>query len=163
MAIKKGAPAAEAAVANTIRTYINAEVDDVKTAWNDSIPLPYPVQVYTGYRRIIPEYPAIVVSSVDGQETLDAASFWGQQEHRIDVSVICQSDDIHVLDQQTKRYLVAIWEVIKKHQDLDASLSGLAGVATRRYGRSEIYNIEKSHFLHQAAGWELAVHVDESV
>jgi hypothetical protein len=164
MTVKKGAEAIEVAVANTLSTYLPTQLTAISAVWNDGVPLPAPVAVFAGQRQLVREYPAVVVASLDGTEVADGAPLWGEQEHRLDVSVVCLSDDQHILDVQTKRYLVAIWEVLKQNQLLDGSISGLAGVQTRRYGRSEQWKAnEKGRLMLQAAGWEIVVHVTESV
>jgi hypothetical protein len=108
-----------------------------------------------------------VVQSLDGtQKTNMAADIanplagWGEFEHRLEVTILCQSDDLHTLDVQTKRYLVAIWEVLEKNQTLDGSLSGLAGIDPQKYGRSEVY--KEGMQLMQFGGWEVVVHILEN-
>lgn len=168
--IPKGAEAAERAVANTLRTNLPGMLSQISAAWaNDDaadglvVPLPNPAQVYSGMTNLVREHPSVVVTSTFGRETDDGAPLWGIQQHRLDVVVFCSSDAQAVLDRQLKRYLVAIWEVLKANQDLDGSLSGLAGVATTQYGRSHAYTGAHKPLLEQQAAWEVVVTVAESV
>lgn len=161
MTILKGVEAVEVAVANTLATYLPAIVTAIYTDAADGVPNVLPVQYYAGSRDVIPEYPAIVVASVDGNEDADGSPVWGEVNHRLDVSALCQSDDHHTLDVQTQRLLWAIWDTLKQHQALDGSLNGLAGLTLARYGRSDIYRPTGKHLL-QVAAWEVIVRVEEN-
>ncbi len=163
MTIKKLSPAVQVAVANTLTTYVNAQIDAISAVWNDGVPLPHVAQVYNGYREMVPEYPVILVSSRGGKQRTNGATVWAEIDHRLDVSILVQCDDEPTLDQQMQRYLVAIWEVLMVNQGLDGSLSGLAGVDPVEYGRSGMYKLEKSTLLMEAGGWSIVVHVVESV
>ena len=163
MTVYHGAEAVEESVAATLRTYMPAIINAIYTAAADATPNVLPVQYYAGSRDIIPEYPSVVVTSVDGQEALDGSPVWGEVNHRLDVSVICQSDDHRTLDRQTKRLLWAVWDTLKQHQSLDGGLSGLAGLTLARYGRSDIYQPKGgAKLLLQVAAWEVIVRVEES-
>lgn len=162
MARYYGVEAVEESVAATLRSYLNAALDTLYTAAGDTTPKVYPKSIFAGSRDVIPEYPAVVVASLDGQQTLDASPNWGEVNHRLDVSGIIISDDHRVLDRQTKRLLWAIWNVLKEHQGLDNSLQGLAGVTLVRYGRSDIYKPKGSTQLLQVAAWEVVVRLEES-
>lgn len=161
MARYYGAEAVEQSVAATLQANINAALDTLYTAAADTTPKVYPRQVYAGARDLIPEYPSIVVTSLDGNQSLDASPNWGEVNHRIDVSAIVMSDDHRTLDRQTKRLLWAIWNVLKTHQGLDNGLSGLSGVQCMRYGRSEVYKPKAGQLL-QVAAWEVVVQIEES-
>ena len=161
MTILKGPEAIEVAVANTLQTYLPAVVNAIYAAAADSVPNVLPVQYYAGARDVIPEYPAIVVASIQGDEVVDGSPVWGEVNHHFDVSVLCQSDDHRTLDIQNIRLLWAIWDTLKQHQGLDGSLNGLAGLTLARYGRSQVYRDNSKHFL-QAAAWEVIVRVEEN-
>ncbi len=161
--IKKLGAAAQTALANTLNTNINTQIDAVAAAWNDGIPLPHITNIYAGYRTVIGEYPAIVVNAQKGKQTANGASLWAEIDHIVEITVIVQADDAPTLDAQIQRYLVAIWQVLMQNQQLDGSLSGLAGVDPMEYGRSGMYPLEKSTLLMEAAAWSVTVHVIESV
>lgn len=165
----KGAEAVEVALANTLVSYLPDMLSQVEAAWASydtaaglSVPLLSPAQVYAGRRTLIREHPSVMVVSAFGQEVDDGAPLWGQQRHRVDIVTFCAADALEVVDRQSKRYLVAIWEVLKQHQDLDGSLAGLAGVMTTQYGRSDPYQNARK-ILEQQAAWEVLVTVMESV
>lgn len=158
-----GPEAIEESLAATLRTYLPAALDTIYAAAGDTTPKVYPRQVYAGSRDVIPEYPAVVVASIDGQQALDASPSWGEVNHRMDVSGLIVSDDHRTLDRQTKRLLWAIWDVLKTHQGLDNKLSGLAGVQLTRYGRSDVFKPKQGATqLLQVAAWEVIVRVEES-
>lgn len=160
MGILKGPEAIETAVAATLQTYLPAVVNAIYAAAADSVPNVLPVQYYAGSRDVIPEYPAIVVASIQGEEALDGSPVWGEVNHHLDVSALSQSDDHRILDVQNTRLLWAIWNTLKQHQALDGSLNGLAGLTLARYGRSTIYKSGKR--LLQASAWEVIVRVEEN-
>lgn len=157
----RGAEAVEESVAATLRTYLPAILASIYTSANDGVPNAPVAQFYAGSRDVIPEYPAIVVTSIDGAESLDGSPVWGEVNHRLDISAICQSDDHRTLDRQTKRLLWAIWDTLKQHQSLDGALSGLAGVSLARYGRSDAFKPTGKHLI-QVAAWEAIVRMSES-
>lgn len=157
-----GAEAVEEAIAATLRTYLNAAIDTIYAAAGDTTPKVHPRMIYAGSRDVIPEYPCVVVTSIDGQQLLDASPNWGEINHRLDVSALVQSDDHRVLDRQTKRLLWAIWNVLKTHQGLDNTLEGLAGVQLARYGRSDPYKAPGQTKLLQVAAWEVFVGTETS-
>lgn len=164
----KGPEAIEVSIANTLATNINAELDNVWSAWalQDGANVPpkvYPVGCHGGTLAVIPEYPFIIVQSVDGIETADGAPLFGEQTHNLEVTALIASDDKATLDKVSKRYLVAIWEVLKKHQTLDSTVSGLAGVHTQSYGRSGIYTKANDDLLYRACRWTVQVFTLESV
>lgn len=161
----KGPEAIEVSIAATLASNINAEIDNVWTAWGDvaTVPKVYPVGCHGGTLSVIPEYPYIIVQSVDGVETADGAPLFGEQTHNLEVTALIASDDKATLDKISKRYLVAIWEVLKKHQTLDSTVSGLAGVTTRSYGRSGIYTRSDDSLLYRACRWTVTVFTLESV
>lgn len=159
----KGAEAVEAAVAATLDANIAGELAAVSAAWNDGVPLPAPKLVHAGELKLVREFPTILVVSVDGRETDDGAPVWGNQTHRLDVVTFLAGDNEETLDRQGKRYLVAIWEVIKKHQDLDGSLSGLAGVMTTQYGKSATYRAQSKPLMEKQVAWEVLVTTMEPV
>lgn len=160
---KKLMPAVQAAVVNTLSTYINTQVDAVAAAWADTVPLPHIVSIYNGYREIIPEYPAITVKCVSGIQKMNAATSWADIDHVIDITIIVQSDDETILEQQIQRYMVAIWEVLMQQQNLDGSLSGLSGVSPISYGVTKTYSLDKSRLLMETATWSAIVQMIESV
>lgn len=162
MTVYHGVEAVENAVAATFSANLQAVVNKVYSDAADGIPNVTIAQFYAGKRDVVPEYPSVVVSSIEGQQPLDG-TLWGEVNHRIDVAIICQSDDKRTLDIQTKRILWAVWDCLKAHQNLDNSLNGLAGVSCIQYGRSEVYSNPKQtgQFL-QVAAWEVVVQVEES-
>jgi hypothetical protein len=128
------------------------------------IPKVYPKHIYDGNRLVIPEYPTIAISSMNGRQTTNAAPYWGQFEHHVDVSVILQGDDEFTLEQQKDRYLIALWEIFMQHQTLDDSLTGETGIDPLEYGDSGVFKPNKgSSLMMLAGGWSIAVHADETV
>lgn len=162
MAIKKSIPAVQAAVANTLTLNLAAEITAVNAAWNDSLTLSTSPTIINGYRDPIPEYPAIVVSWVDTDIVLDAATNWQETHHRVEATLICQALEMSTLDAMVQRYLTAMWEVFLKNPGLDGSLSGLIGFAMSKIARSEVYRIKTGVQLMQSAGILGTVMLDES-
>ena len=159
MAIRKSLPAVQAAVAATLTANLAAEVAAINSVWTDmtlSTPL-----VIAGYRDPIPEYPVVVVSWVETSIALDAATFWQQANHDIEATVLCQALNASDLDNQTLRYLTAMWEVFVKNPGLDGSLSGLTGFAVQKMARSQVYQV-KSGQLMRSAGLLGTAYMDES-
>jgi hypothetical protein len=165
MGLLGGPEAAAEAVAATLVAHVNDAVATINAAYTDmTLPTFAAANIYALHRSLIPEYPAIVVGSVDGKELANGAPNWAEDDHRLDVAILCQSDDELVLDKQTLRYLWAVWRTLKVQQALDNSLSGLAGVDTPSYGRSEAYQVKQgSPLMMRVAGIEVIVHIVETV
>jgi hypothetical protein len=166
MGMSGGPEAAAAAIVATLQAHVNEAVTLINAAQSDGVPLPTiaGTNIYDGFQEMLGEYPAIVVTPVEGQESANAAPAWGELGHHLDVTVLCQADSKDTLNRQTLRYLWAIWRTLKVYQALDGSLSGLAGVDSPRYGRSGVYKAsEKSSLMMQDAGWEVVVNIVESV
>lgn len=166
MAGKQGPEAIELAVANTLTANLNAYLDALWTQYGDiaTVPKVYPAKVYAGFRELVNDFPALVVTSIDGKMESDGAPYWSEIAHRVDVTAVLRSDVQHILDQQTKRYLWAIWKCLLVNQILDQSLTGVPSVELARYGRSGAYPQEEhSKLLLQAAGWEVIVRLAEVV
>jgi hypothetical protein len=165
MATKKGPEAAIAAVVATLTANIHAALDTIWTAWGDSATIPkvYPLSIYKFRPPPPPEYPCIIVSSLSGRQITNDMTQWGEVDHILDVTAICESDTVSVVETQATRYLWAIWEVLMNAPNLDSSMSGLAGVDLGKYGRSGAYPKAGSGMLDEAVGWEVIVHVMESV
>lgn len=164
MSIKQGPEAVVQSVVATLAAHVNEAVDIIAAQWADATPLPHikSGNCYAFMQPIVPEYPAIIVNSLEGREVTDAAPVWAEVDHRLDVTVIVQGDD-RSIDRQTLRYLWAIWRTIHVYQALDGTLSGLAGVDVVRYGRSATYREGKNPLMLQMGGVEIAVHVEETV
>lgn len=166
MAGLSGGPEATAqAIANTIGTKINALITQVNALYSDyQLPTIPTTAIYVLEQDVIPEYPAIVVSYLATNETADAAPNWGEVEHHFDVTVILTSDTKDSIQRAAQRYLWILWDLFKKNQVLDNSLSGLNGIDTPRMGRSQVYTLKgkSSGVLMMDAGIELVVHVIES-
>lgn len=159
------------AVANTFSTYLPAELDAVAAAYASAdvaefgaaLPLPHPAHVYPRNQAVIAETPAVVVSSLGWDESANGAPLWGEVTHRLDAAALCVADSIEVAEAQAMRYLQAMWTVIKQHQELDGSLSGLAGIDTPKAGKSAAYSADGRVIIGVWAGLELRVRVVESV
>jgi hypothetical protein len=165
MGMSGGPEAVAEALAATLVAHVNEAVAILNAEANDGTPVPTIAagNIYALHRSLVPEYPALVVTPVAGHEIGNGAPSWGEVDHHLDVTVLCQSDDNLVLDRQIARYLWAIWRTIKVYQGLDGSLSGLAGIDTPAYGRSQVYkSSENSSLMMQDAGWEVIVHLIES-
>jgi len=171
MASKKMAQALRSALYLTIKNNINAELDTVWTAnasddtTYGTVPKAYP-QAYvwrSQHRRLIAEYPAIVISSQSGHIVNNGATNWAEVDHHLDIAVVLMADDADIMGEQLERYLVAIWEVLMKNQFLDNSITGLAGIDPREYSVDPIYKLEKSTQAMQSAGWQIIAHVVEAV
>ncbi len=169
----KGGPAVERAMAKMLQANLNAQIDTVWAAWaaNDTadgitVPKAYPASVFSGYRLELPEYPVVVVTSVGGRVEEDGMEQgglgWQTLAHILDVAWIVQSDDVHVLDQQVQRYTVAVWETLMNNPNLDGSLVGAALTNIESYGKSEVYQHERSKLMMQGAAWRVAVRLVES-
>lgn len=165
MATKKGAEAVAAALVATLSANANAALDAIWSAWGDATTNPevYPRKVFKFRQDLIREYPVWVVSWLGTQQPSNGATQWAEQDHRFDVSALCRADSQPVLETQVVRHTLAIWEILMANQLLDGSLSGCSGVDLLRAGRSEVYADKSRTTLIQAAGWEVVVHVVESV
>lgn len=162
----KGGEAAAQALANTLATYINAEIDAISAAWGDASTVPLPhvasANIYTLRRAQLPaEGVALVVSVLGGEQTLNHATEWGQLAHHLEVAVVCQSDDLYVLEAQVDRYLTAVWQVVMKHPGLDATVATVVGCDPVRYGRSETYPHPKLPLMVLGGAWEVVVYVEQ--
>lgn len=159
------------AVANTLSTYLSATLDDVNAAYASAdvaefgaaLPLPHPAHVYPRNQAVIAELPAVVVTWLGFGESANGAPLFGEVVHKLDASALCVSDSIEVAEAQALRYIQAMWTVLKLHQGLDGSLSGLSGVDTPRAGKSAAYAADGRTIIGVWAGLELAVSVVESV
>lgn len=165
MSVVKGPEAAVAAVVATLSAHAQAALDAIWTAWGDGATIPEvaPRSVYKFRRDLVPEYPAWVVTWLGSQQVNNGATVWGEVDHRLDVSALVRSDALSVLETQATRHGWAIWEILMANQQLDGSLSGVSGVDPLRAGRSEVYSDKSRTTLIQAVGWEIVVHVMESV
>src|SRR5215813_6679231 len=111
----KGGEAVAQAMANTLATYVNGEIDAISAAWGDAVPLPHvaAANIYALRRVQIPtEGVALVVSVLGGQQVMNHATDWAAIDHHLEVAVICQSDDQYTLEAQVDRYLTAVWQVV---------------------------------------------------
>lgn len=170
MAGQQGPEAIEHAVANTLSTNLNGFLDAIWTQWATidaayPVPIPkvYPKLVLAGRRQLISDYPAILVTSLDGELLGSGAPVWGEMQHRVDVTAFLRSDRQDVLDIQSKRYVWAIWKCLMTYQMLDNSLVGNSGVTPRSYGRDLWDPKKKSVQMIMAVGWEVLVHLVETV
>lgn len=164
MSIKQGPEAVVQSVVATLQAHINEAVDIIAAQWADSVPLPHikSGNIYAFDQPLVPEYPAVVVNSLDGTETMDGAPIWAMLDHRLDITILVEGDD-RGIDRQALRYLWAIWRTIHVYQALDGTLSGLAGVDVRKYGRSQTYTQKGKPLLLQMGGVEAVVHIAETV
>jgi hypothetical protein len=159
------------AVAATFTQYLPAVLAAVNAAYAASdiaefgaaLPLEPPARVYPRNQAVIAEYPAVVVSWLGLDESANGAPTFGEVTHRIDAAGLCVSDSIEVAEAQALRYLQAMWTVIKLHQGLDGSLSGLSGIDSPRAGKSAAYSRDGQSIIGIWAGLELRVRVVESV
>lgn len=163
-----GPEAIEEAVAATLTSFLAGEMDALWTAAGDaaSVPEVHPA-VVAGHRALLPEYPVVVVTWLDATITEIGDTIWQGWAHRLDVSAYVMSDDMHVLDQQTKRIAWAMVKALAKHQKLDGSLPhGPTSVVTRRTGRSEQLRTRNGMLpdqMLQVAGVEIVVQTDELI
>lgn len=163
MTIIKGAPALELAVSRTLAAGLNAEIDALNAAWADGITVNYPAEILTGYRKLIAEYPAVVVNfGLRGEVTSDMAPTYQTLVHHGTVTWISRSSDVHILDQEVKRGAVAIWQTLLKQPGLDGSLAGLTQLSLRSYEQSQIFKNGQSTLLMQAIEWSVAAEMAES-
>lgn len=160
----KGPEAAIAAVVATLVANLNAALDAIYTSWGDSATIPnvHPLSIFKFRPAPPPELPCVIVSSLGGRQQENGQPYWGLVDHTLDVTALVESDQINVVETQATRYLWAIWEVFMAHPLLDGSMSGLSGFDLGRYGRSGAYP-SKAGLLEEAVGWEITVHVEESV
>lgn len=160
----KGPEAAIAAVVATLTANLNAQLDAIWTAWGDSATIPnvHPLSIYKFRPAPPPELPCVVVSSLGGRQLENGQPYWGLVDHVIDVTAMVTSDQVNVVETQATRNLWALWEVFMAHPLLDGSMGGLSGFDLGRYGRSGAYT-NKNGLLQEDVGWELTVHVEESV
>lgn len=167
---QQGPEAIEHAVANTLSTNLSGFLDAIWAQWasidptegDGVVPEVYPKLVIAGRRQLINDYPAVIVTSLDGELLESGAPVWGEMAHRVDVTALLRGDRQDVLDKQSKRYLWAIWKCLMTYQMLDNSLVGNSGVTPKQYGRS-LYGKPKATQMIMAAGWEVLVHLVESV
>lgn len=168
MATKKGAEAIALALANTATLHLNAEIDAVKSAWNDTIPLPYPKKIFSEDRMEIPDYPAFIISMRGGHQTANgaysAAAGWAQQQHEFFATLLIKGDKLEVLERQARRYSVAIWELYMKYQGLDDSVPGQTGVDLLEWTYNPIADAAQNRLLMiYAIGWRGLVYVTQDV
>jgi hypothetical protein len=166
---QQGPEAIEHAAANTLSTNLNGFLDAIWAQWTDidaasgiAVPEVYPKHVIAGRLNLINDYPTVIVTSLDGEMYGSGAPVWGETQHRIDVTALLRGDRQDILDRQSKRYLWAIWKCLMTYQMLDNSLVGNSGVTPAKYGRS-LYGKGSSKQMLMAAGWEVLVHLVESV
>ena len=161
----KGGEAVAQSMVNALGTYLNTEIDAISTAWGDSVPLPHvpSANIYTMLRKAIPaEGVAIVVTPFSGRQLVNHATDWGQIAHRIEVDVVCQSDDQYIVQAQLDRYLTAIWQVVMKYPQLDSSIIWITGCDPVQYARSTVYPSQQNPALIEAWGaWEVDIYVDQ--
>lgn len=162
---KKGGEAVAASMAATFTTAINAEIDAIKAVWGDSVPLPHVAasNIYVMLRKVIPnEGVAIVITPFSGKQVVNHATDWGQIAYRMEVDVVCQSDDEYTVQAQLDRYLTAVWQVVMKHQQLDGSIDTVVGCDPVQFGRSGVYHAPNKPGLLEAYGaWEIDVYVEQ--
>lgn len=174
----KGAPAVELALQNTFNTYFNGEVDNVWAAWaaQDVLdkaaglnPPPagvYPQRTVRGPRKVNSSTPNLsimcldsaIVGSIGGMNGIS----WSSWEHHVVIIVTCSGSDELSLDEFVKRYVVAMWEVISKHPQLDGSLIGAVGPYTMSQGKGLPTKLKDQQKLVQEGGLDLVVRLDES-
>lgn len=167
---QQGPEAIEHAVANTFSTYLNGFLDEIWAQWATidaasgiAVPQVYPKHVLSGRRQLINDYPTVIVTSLDGEMLSSGAPVWGEVQHRVDVSALLRGDRQDILDIQSKRYAWALWKCLMTYQTLDNSLVGNSGVTPRQYGRDLWDPKRKSVQMIMAVGWEVLVHLVETV
>lgn len=168
MATRKGAEAVALALANTFTLHLNAEIDIVKAAWGDSIPLPYPKKIFSEDRYEIPDLPALIINMRGGHQVANGAystaTGWGQMQHEFFATLLIQGDTLHILERQARRYSVAMWEVLMKYQGLDDSLAGQTGVDPLEWTYNPVADAQQNRMLLvYAIGWRGMVYLDENV
>lgn len=162
-----GPEAVGQAIVNTINAQINTLIAAVNAKYSDyQLPTIPTTAVYLFEQDVIPEYPAIVVNYLSTRETDDAAPNWGEVEHRYDIAMILTSDTKDSIIRASARYLWILWDLFKKNQTLDGSISGQRGIDTPDMGRSPVYTPKTSKgssgVLMMTVGIEAVVHVIES-
>ena len=161
-----GPEAIEDAIANTLRTKVNDYLDAVWVAWATSdtangyhIPKVYPLQVVSGRRTLVANFPTYIVRSLDGHLDEDAAPHFGYMAHRFQIIVLCQSSEEHILDVQVKRHLTAIRKCLGNNVTLDGSIGGILGIQLTYYGKS--MPAKDKLAMEQAGAWLATVRVEE--
>jgi hypothetical protein len=170
----QGGEAVEIALANTLTQCLNTELDDIWAqfaaydAANGGPNKVYPKKVLAGQRTLIDAYPAVQVTWLGAKVALDGSagygeSGWNQVEHQVDVTVLIQGDDEHVLDRQVKRYVTALWRAVQHHQQLDGmTVAGVVGAVVTDLGQSRVEKKDTKQ-LFQFGGIAVTVTVEEGL
>lgn len=174
---RKGAPAVELAVENTLKLYLNAALDGVWAAWASqdaadaaagfNVPPAgvYPALYVRGNRTLseLNQAMPVVLTTCPSSKVEDAITGWTAWEHEVDIYVQCALADERALDAMVARYEVAIWEVFATgaHAQLDGSLVGCVGAYV--IGRGRATAMKQSTRFVQVAAVGLVVRMDESV
>lgn len=163
----KGPEALERSMAATLATYLPGELTAIQSAWAPydtadgiTVPLVQPLHYFPGLRDVMIEYPTIVVLSEEWKQTLNGAPNWGSHDHPLLVVGYLNSDNQHILDIMTKRYAVAIWEVLMKHQGLDGTCA-VTGVDPKDCGWTPHQKSAISPGFTRMLGWSVVAHVEQ--
>jgi hypothetical protein len=165
----KGPEALERALAATLATYLPDELAAVWAAWAGydaedgiSVPLVAPRHYLPGLRDLVQELPSIVVGSELWAQTANGAEMWGSHDEHLLIIGYLSSDNQHLLDVMTKRYAVAIWEVVMKHQRLDGTIA-ISGIDPVDCGWSPHQKNAIAPGFTRMLGWTVVAHVEQAV
>lgn len=165
---KKGADLVAVSLANTFQTWLPGEIDLVNSAWNDPATVPaltYPKQYYSERRLLDPESPTLMVGMMPARQSANGANNanagWGNISYGFEVTLYIKGDKLHILERLGRRYAHAMWETIMKHQDLDDTIPGQAGVdlLEMAYAASQAQQMTMLY----AVSWTGLVYVVQSV
>lgn len=165
MAGRSGPEAVKESVAATILANINAQLDTIYAEFADATtPEVYPTAVYATGLSLIPTYPCIVVTWLEGKQISNGAEVWAEFEHTLDVSALVIGDDTATVDRMIDRYVWALWRLLMQNQALDGTIPGLSGIDLVRYmGSPLLKRRDGLPGVARAVSWEIMVRVMESV
>lgn len=165
----KGPEALERSMAATLATYFPAELTAVYAAWAPydaadgiTVPLSMPLHYLAGVRDVVKEYPSIVVASEMWKQRQNGAEYWASHDHPLLIVGYLNSDDQHILDLMVKRYAVAIWETVMKHQALDGTCA-VTGIDPIDCGWTPHYKSAIAPGFTRMLGWSVVAHVEQGV
>lgn len=164
---RKGPDLVAVSLANTFQTYLPGEIDLVNSAWNDPNTVPaltYPKKYFSERRDVVPESPSLMIGMLPARQSANGAhgmAGWGNITYGFEAILIFRGDKLDILERLGRRYAHAMWETIMKHQDLDDTIPGQAGVDLLEWA-AVTSRADQMTLEHQMA-WTGQVYVVQSV
>lgn len=164
---KKGPDLVAVSLANTFSLYLPGEIDLVNGAWNDapSVPaLTYPKKYFSERRLEVPESPSLMIYMNTAQQSANGAysgTGWGNLTYGFEAILVFHGDKLDILERLGRRYAHALWETLMKHQSLDNTIPGQAGVDLLEWAADTQQKDQMT--LQHVVVWRGQVYVSQSV